>query len=322
MPDSLSKVDGMAVGLQTANNIIALRATDGRRTPIGTTSPLPAVPAQPGLWRLTPPTFSAPQTPWLGDERPFILQSADQVLPAPPPSLSSDKWAKDYEQVRSLGSATSTTRTAAQTAFARFWLANVILQYNMAARDLATAHGLGVVDTARLVAMVNLVGADAGVSVMHAKYEYRFWRPSTAIDPAAVTADGYGPTPGFDDGNPATVEEPGWKPLLTTPNHPEYPSAHATVTSAMAEVFTEFFDTSRINLDIHGFDPAGPVGNLDAVVHFDTARELRTGIVNARIWAGLHYKFSNVAGVRMGRQLAEYDLDHAFQRAADDDDDG
>ncbi len=200
----------------------------------------------------------------------------------------------------------------AETTTAKFWTANVIRQYNRLARDVATAKSLGLVQTARLMAMVNTVGADAQISVMYAKYHYLFWRPVTAIDPTSVTNDGFGPVPGFDDGNPATAEQPGWRPLIATPNHPEYPAAHGSITSAEAEVFSEFLGTDAIDLGIHGFDPAGLAGNLDATHHFNTASELRAEIVNARIWAGLHYRFSGLAGVNLGREVAQFDLAHAF----------
>jgi hypothetical protein len=165
--------------------------------------------------------------------------------------------------------------------------------------------------------MINVVAADAMMSMMHAKYHYLFWRPVTAIngslDPSTVTHDGFGPVPGYDDGNPATVEQAGWRPLLTTPNHPEYPSAHCTITSAMAEVFSTFLGTNQIDLDIHGFDPAGPPGNMNAVRHFDMPNDLRDEVIQARILAGLHYHFSCVAGVVLGRNVANFDLMHAFQ---------
>lgn len=164
----------------------------------------------------------------------------------------------------------------------------------------------------RLAAMVDVVGADAQISVMYAKYHYLFWRPVSAIDPTSVSADGFGPTPGFDDGNPATAERAGWRPLLTTPNHPEYPAAHGSLTSAMADVFASFLGTTQIALDIHGFDPSGPVGNLNAVRHFATATDLTAEIVNARVWAGVRYRFSAVAGVDLGRNVSDYDLKHAF----------
>jgi hypothetical protein len=163
--------------------------------------------------------------------------------------------------------------------------------------------------------MVNVIGADAQISVMYAKYHYLFWRPVTAIDPTSVSpaGDGFGPIPGYDDGNPATVELAGWRPLIVTPNHPEYPAAHGSLTSAMAEVFSDFLDTDRIDIDVHGFDAAGATGNLDAVRHFSQSRELRQQIIEARFWAGLHYRFSGEAGVTLGEKVARYDLSHAFR---------
>jgi hypothetical protein len=308
--------EGTAVGLQAANDIIALRTGDGRMIPIGTTSSFPTLPPAPGVWRLTPP-FQSPQTPWVGNVRRFILHSVDQFLPDPPPSLQSPEWVDGFDQTKAYGAATGSLRSDEQTFIAKFWSANVIRQYNRVGRDVVDARGLGLLETARLAAMINLVGADALMSNLHAKYHYLFWRPVTAIngslDSTAVTNDGFGPVPGYDDGNPATVEQAGWRPLLATPNHPEYPSAHCTLTSAMAEVFRTFLGTNHIDLDIHGFDPAGPAGNLNAVRHFDMPNDLRQEVINARIWAGLHYHFSCVAGTVLGRQVAKFDLKHAFQ---------
>jgi hypothetical protein len=307
-----AKTDGQAGGLLAANNIIALRSGDGRMTPIGVTSLLPWQPPGPGVWRLTPP-FAAPQTPWLANVRPFVLERVDQFLPDPPPSLQSDEWVDAFNEVKGYGAANSTVRSGEETAIARFWSANSVRVYNRVARDIAADGGLDLLETARLAAMVNLIGADAQIAGLYAKYYYRFWRPVTAIDPTAVTADGFGPVPGYDDGNLATVEQTGWRPLLTTPNFPEYPAAHGYVTSAMAEVFSAFLGTKRIDLDVYGFDPAGPAGNLDAVRHFDMPNDLRREIIDARLWAGLHYPFSSVAGVVLGRKIAKFDLGHAFQ---------
>jgi hypothetical protein len=303
---------GTSVGLAAANNIIALRAGDGRLTPIGTTSPFETRDPGPGVWRLTPP-FAVAQTPWLGSVRPFLLKSPGQFQTELPVPLTSQAWVRAFDEVKTWGRATNSPRTDEQTAIARFYTANVIRQFNIAARDLATAHALSLLQTARLLAMVNTVSADALMSVLNSKYRFLFWRPVTAIDPTAVTTDGYGPVPGFDDGNPATAEEVGWRPLLTTPNHPEYPGAHGTNTSAVAGVFSEFLGTDDIDVDIHGFDVAGPPGNLDAVRHYDTADELRTEVVNARLWGGIHYRFSSEAGVQLGHKVAHYGLNHAFR---------
>ena len=313
--DGQAKTDGIALGHQAAQDIITLRTGDGRLTPIGTTSSFPLKTPAPGVWRLTPPAFAAPQIPWAGNVTPFVVPSADGFQPPPPPSLSSATWVADFNEITAIGQDTSTTRTAAQTATARFYTANIIRQWNLMVRDIAAGHSLGLLQTARLAAMISVVGADAGISVMHAKYHYLFWRPVTAIDPSAIKpgGDGFGPTPGFSDGNPATVEQSGWRSLIVTPNHPEYPAAHGTITSAIDEVLSTFLDTNRIDVDIHGFDAAGAVGNLDAVHHFDRANDLRAEVVNARVWGGVHYRNSVEAGVALGRSVAKYDLKHAFE---------
>jgi hypothetical protein len=311
---------GSAVGLAAANEVIFSRTTgpnpDGRLTPVGVSSSFPTLPPGPGVWRLTPP-FAAPQTPWIANMRPFVLQSLDQFLPDPPPGLQSHEWVEAFNEIKAYGAANSSVRTAEETAIAKFWSANVVRQYNRTGRDITAARGLSLLDTARLAAMIDVVGADALMSTMHAKYHYLYWRPVTAIngslDSTAVTNDGFGPRPGYDDGNVATAEQAGWRPLLTTPNHPEYPAAHGTITSAMAEVFSTFLGTNNIEVDVHGFDATGPAGNLNAVQHFSKPNDLRHEIIDARLWAGLHYRFSSVAGVTVGRDVAKYDLRHAFE---------
>jgi hypothetical protein len=309
IPDGQAKVVGMRYGALTAAKEIAERDGDGLQTPIASTSSFPTLSPGPGVWRLTPP-YLAPQTPWVANVRPFILGSAAQFLPPPPPSLQSQQWVDAVNELEVHGS--NANPNTAETSTARFWTANVIRQYNRLARDVATAQSLDTVETARLVSMVNTVGADAQISCMYAKYHYLFWRPVTAIDPSSVTNDGFGPLQGFDDGNSSTVELPGWRPLITTPNHPEYPAAHGSITSAEAQVFSEFLGTDAIEVDIHGFDPTGQAGNLNATRHFHTAADLRAEIVNARVWAGVHYRFSGIAGVNLGREVAQYDLAHAF----------
>jgi hypothetical protein len=305
---------GRNVGVAAANAIIALRTNDGRITPVASTSSFPTNAPGPGVWRLTPPftpPFDKPQTPWVGAVSPFILTGSDQFHPPSPPPLTSQRWVDEFNEVKDLGAATSGSRTPAETATARFWTANVIRQYNRLGRDLALARSLDPMQSARLLAMINVVGADAQISVMHWKYEFLFWRPVTAIDPTAVIADGFGPVDGFEDGNDRTPEEPGWRPLVANvPNHPEYPGAHGSITSAVAEVLTEFLGTDQLNIDIRGTDAGGA---LNATHHFDTATQLREEIVGARLWAGLHYRGSTEAGIDLGRKVAHYDLNHAFR---------
>jgi len=241
-----------------------------------------------------------------------VLNQPGQFPPPPPPPLTSERWVRQFDEIKEYGGIADSARTAEQTAIARFWTANVIRQYNLLGRDLASTYSLDLVRTARLVAMINVVGADAQIAVMHWKYSFLAWRPVTAIDPTAVIADGFGPVPGHDDGNDRTAEQIGWRPLITTPNHPEFPSAHGSITSAVAEVLTEFLGTDRIDVTIHGFDPAGAAGNLNASHHFDSAASLRAEIADARVLAGLHFRFSCEAGIDLGRKVAHYALNHAF----------
>jgi hypothetical protein len=242
----------------------------------------------------------------MANVRPFVLRRPDQFRPAAPPSLSSPRWVAAFNEIKSLGAADSTTRTPEQTAIAIFWTANVVRQYNALARSIATRLRLDVPGTARLLAMTNEVGADAMIAMMEAKFHFLFWRPVTAIDPTSVTGDGFGPVPGFDDGNPATKEQPGWRPLLATPNHAEYPSAHVNVSSAIVEVLTRFLGTDAIDVDVQG----GPT--LTETRHYATADDLRAEVADARVWGGLHYRFSVQAGSAMGREIADYDLRHGF----------
>jgi len=312
IPDGQAKADGRAVGLAAANQIIGSRVGDGRLTPIATTSVFPKKDPGAGVWRLTPP-FAAAQTPWVGDVRPFVLERADQFLSDAPPSLQSAEWAEAYTEVKEHGGMRTGLRTAEEAATALFWTANVIRQYNRALRDVVDTYGLSLVESARLQAMVNIVGADAQIAVMNAKYHFLFWRPVTAIDRSSVTADTYGPVPGYIDDNRATEEEVGWRPFGgNTPNHPEYPAAHGSISSAMAEVFSSYLDTNRFNLVVRGFNPL--TGNMDAVRVYRTPADIRNEIVDARVWAGFHYRFSGVAGVVLGRKVANYDLRQAFQR--------
>ena len=181
--DGPAKRNGIVQGRLAACKVLRERAGDGLQTPIGSTSPFPTLAPGPGVWRLTPPAYAAAQTPRMATVRPFGLEGPDQFLPAAPPSLQSQRWVDAFNEVKSLGAANSTTRTQDQTAVAIFWTANVVRQYNGLARSPATRTSLDVPDTARLLAMVNEVGADAMIAMMNAKYHYLFWRPVTAIDP-------------------------------------------------------------------------------------------------------------------------------------------
>ena len=177
----------------------------------------------------------------------------------------------------------------------------MIEQYNRVFREVATQHNFDLVDAVRLFAMGSMVASDAGITCVDSKYHHLLWRPVTAIR----NAD--------EDGNTATEASPTWSPLLTTPNHPEYPSAHGYVTAAVTDVLTAALKTTAININIPGATGGGTT--LTTARHFDTAAALLEDVANARIWAGLHYRFATTAGVEIGHQASKYDLQHAFQPA-------
>jgi hypothetical protein len=264
IPDGVVKDTGIDVGRAAAAGMIALRRGDGLEADIGFTMPAPAA----GVWQL--PVGQTPQTPWVSRLRPFLLARPDQFRPGPPPDLTSKAWARDFHEVKTFGRSDSPARTAEQTDIARFWSTNVAVQYNTAFAQLTVARRLTAVQSARLFAMGNLVGADALIACFDAKYHELFWRPQFAIPQ------------GDTDPNPATIGDPSWTPLLATPNHPEYPAAHGCLTAAEAEMFASFFDTKRIEVDL-----TSTVPNLThATRHYERTDDMVQAMVNARVWGG------------------------------------
>ena len=231
--DGQAKTDGIAAGDAVASQLIDLRSDDGFRAPVTYTPPNPPIP---GVWLPTAPT--PPIGPYLGLMDPFSLRSADQFRPGGPPPLDSKRWADDYNEVKEIGSATSTTRTGDQTVAARFWGEAPVQQARGSFRKFVLDHQLDIVDAARFNAMWSVTYADALIACFDAKYTYTLWRPITAI------------RAGETDGNDATLGDPAWTPLLGTPNHPEYPSAHSCITPAGGRVVARFLGTPSIDFTV------------------------------------------------------------------------
>src|SRR5581483_6437629 len=251
---------GVAIGIAAARDILAFRAGDGLGAAVST--PFGQGPVTPGVWTFAPPpSAQSAQTPWVAFMRPFMLDSASQFRPGPPLSIESNKYATQLAELDAYGAANSTVRTPEETDIAQFWNANAINQINQTMRTLAGSHGLDLVDTARGLAMSNLVDSDAGIACFDAKYHYTFWRPATAIPHADI------------DGNDRTTADPSWTPLLTTPNHPEYPAAHGCLTSSDAEVDAKLLDTHRIEVDIQGAVGRN-ITTLTTTRHYATVEEL------------------------------------------------
>ena len=291
IPDGTSKTDGVAVGEKVAAALIAKRANDGFRAPATYTPPNPPIP---GAW--IPTAATPPIGAYAPQMKPFAIKRADRFRPAGPPSLLGKRWARDYKETKEIGGSTSTSRTAEQTLAARFWAEPPVQQARGSFRLFVTDHELNVVQAARFMAMISVVYADALISCFDAKYHFAFWRPITAI------------RAGDTDGNAATIGDASWSPLLpATPNHPEYPSAHACITPAGGIVIARFLGTNRIDFTVPSVTGLGDR-------HFATVKALTNEVGNARIWGGIHYRASVRDGIVIAKKTASYVLAHYFKR--------
>jgi hypothetical protein len=295
IPDGKAKTRGIAFGIRAADNLIRLRANDGRNATI-----LFQREPAPGVWRPTPPMFLPMSAPQFGFITPLLVHSATQFAPPPPPSLTSARYTRDFNEVKALGSATSSERTQAQTDTARFFSGNALVQYNAALRDQINVRDLDIVEAARMLAAIDMSVADAEISVWYAKYIYGTWRPVTAINLADT------------DGNPATVADPNWTSLFTTPPYPEYPSGYNVFNSTVSHGLENLFHTQHLELTLISTQAPG------VTRHYDSGRALRQDVIDARVWNGFHFRFADTASVRMGRRLAAWTLDHYFQPVHDD----
>jgi PAP2 superfamily len=307
IPDNRRRSRGIAAGNAAADAMIAARQRDGR---FGASQWVPN--SEPGHWQ---PLLNADgtqildPTPWVGGVRPFLLKSSSQFRTDGPNELSSAAYAKEFNEVKALGSVNSTARTPEQTHIAQFWQSpgGPALLWNGVARNLVDDpnYAVDLADSALLFAMMNLSGADAGMNCWNDKYYWDFWRPWQAIHEADK------------DGNPATNADPSWTALITAP-YPEHPSGHLCLDGAHLTVLQMFFDTDNIGFDVTSRSFNFPPGETR---HFDRFSEPLDEITEARIWAGLHFRTADVQGRKLGRKVAHYMARHYFQ-PLDDHDDG
>ena len=290
IPNGEAKTNGILVGEEVGWGMLVLRTNDGLE--LARIVPYDQRPPGPGVYEPT-----APMTP-LGTRLPGVLplalEHAFQFRPDGRPALGGLEYARDFIEVKYLGRVDSRVRSAAQTAVARFWTDHDIPQWNRNLLRLADARGLTAIETARMLAMAHVAGGDAMIACFDAKYHYLSWRPVHAITRAGT------------DGNVLTVPDPAWQPLLPTPNHPEYPSAHACHTTAIAEALESFFGSGRIRFSV------------DSLVTGETRyykrfREVVAEVNNARVWAGFHFRYSQEDGSRIGRKVARFVVRNFFQ---------
>jgi hypothetical protein len=278
IPDNISKAKGIELGAKAAAGIIALRAQDGA-TAQEAYRPVTA----PGVY--TPTVI--PQNVTVPSVSPWVMTSGSQFRPAAPPSLMSETWTRDLNEIRELGRFESAKRDNEQTAIGRFRFLTGARTYNPIVRQVAMAKEMSLVDCARLYALVSMAGADATIAVFDAKYAYNLWRPVTAIRNADQT------------GNDKTPRDPSWRPLGDTPMHPEYPCAHCIISAAVAAVLQAVVGNEVKEISLTS--PTAPGVTRRWVRLQDYSDEVSL----ARIYAGFHYRFSTEVGKDMGKKIAE-----------------
>ena len=290
IPNGDAKSEGIRLGEEIAARILATRDKDGADAPDDYRPK-----TRPGVYVATAPMVSST---W-PKVTPFALTSQSQFRPQPPIALKSEQWAADYNEIKELGSKTSTKRSARQTEDARFWLITGPQSTDPIARQIVTAKKMSVVDSARFMALIAVAAADAGIAVFDAKYKYDFWRPITAI------------RNGDTDDNSATERDATWQPIDNTPMHPEYPCAHCIVSGAVASAIEAALGTPEVpEISITSPTAAG-------VTHrWINVRAYADEVAYARIWAGFHYRFSVRVGQDMGRKIGEYVVKNTMQPAS------
>lgn len=302
IPTGWAKAEGVRIGWQSASTMLKLRAND-RFNNVVTYSCSPTTPLQVGEFEPDAGCPASPSSPQpvdvkLGQIKPYVLTFPQFFRPGPPPALSSEEYAVDFGEVRDLGRADSTYRTAEQTDIAFFWSENPYVHWNRNLARLAVSENMGVRDTARLFAMVHTSVSDAIIIGFEAKYYYKFWRPRTSIPRAA------------EDDNDQTDADADWKPLLLV-NHPEYPSGHGFWSGALLYAVQSFFQSADVNWTIETSKTAVP--RLDKTQRtFTSLYDLETNIQNARVWGGLHYRFSINTGELIGDGIALVVLSQHF----------
>jgi hypothetical protein len=298
IPDGPAKTDGAAVGQAAAAAILARRRFDGATTVV------PYTPGTaPGQWQPTPNPVPpdpasggaglapAQLTGW-GNVTPFALTSVAQFRPAGPPALTSDDFARDYNELKSLGEKASTARSDEQSTIARFWYEGSVAGWNRIARVVADPSNLTEWDNARLFALLNVAMADGFIAGFNAKYLYNFWRPVTAI------------RAGDSDGNDKTTADPNWQSFLNTPVHPDYPSTHSVLGGAAAEVLARFFGKDQIAFTTTSGAPFPALTRS-----FTSLTQAAQENADARVYAGIHFRSACQDGLKLGTSIGAFTVE-------------
>jgi hypothetical protein len=301
IPDGSSKDQGIEVGRMAAEAMLA----EGHFNPVPMTCDFGSAP---GVFHVLPGQACDP-TEWVSNAVPFLVQSADQFRTAGPYSLTSAAYAADVNEVQSVGAINSAIRTPEQSHIAAFWQSNPAPGYNGLGRRFVDQLSLSTRDSALLFAMTDLNAADAVINTWNDKYRWTFWRPMAAIRNADI------------DGNPDTVKDGGWTPLfdpslpasiggggppLITPPFPDHPSGHASVTSATMHALQSFFGTNDMTFYLTSSRFPGEQR------FYDDFSDVIDQVVDARVWAGIHFRHADLAAANLGREVEEYNSTHQF----------
>jgi hypothetical protein len=286
IPNGPAKSAGIDAGEMAARAMMAARSDDGA-TPPGFHVPASTTP---GEWQSTPGCSAAGGAffHWK-NLKPFALRSADQFRLDEPPALGSARYARDYNELRAVGSTNSALRPDDRSDVARFYgEISPVGVWNPIARQLSAADASSLSQNAHALALLNIAMNDAAIATFDSKYKYNFWRPETAI------------RMGQSDGNQSTDADPSFTPMVTTPCFPGYPSAHATLSNAAREVLERLYRSRRHSLILSS--PAVP----GVTLRYNRLREITADIDDARVYGGIHFRFDQEAGADLGRRVGDY----------------
>jgi hypothetical protein len=287
--DGPAQDDGVAFGRSVAEAILALRSTDGCMAAMDVECPDGTMP---GAWRRT--ASGEPLAPGWGDLPPWTMTTNDQFDQGGPPELTSQEYADALNEVRDLGAAGSASRTHEQSHIATFWEEHVPAKWTALARDISAQEGLSLAASARLFALLGVTLADSAIVGWNMKYRYDFWRPETAIHLAS------------EDGNDQTAEDPTWESYLVAPAFPEYVSGHSVTCAAAAAVLARYLGSDHRHFQLAGMHGGEPRT-------YESLAQAAEEAGQSRIYAGIHFRFSNEHGLQAGRALGEYVFDNFFR---------
>jgi len=292
-PGSPAKSNGIAVGAAVAQQLLALRANDGRNVSI---TYVPGSGA--GAWVPTPPAFLPVTTAFLARVTPFTMRGPSQFRPAGPPDLGSRKWVADYNEVKAFGVKNGSARSDEQTATAIFWEPLAGTVWPATIRRIAREQSLDLVTSARFQAAAFAAFADGLIACWDAKFYFDWWRPVSAIHN------------GETDGNRLTTRDPLWEPLAVTPNFPEYPSGHTCATGAVAHTIQDVLQHEGLQ---HVAIPARNVVSGEERF-YRSADEVVDEVIEARMLLGLHFRSADEDGADIGRRIAHQIRRDFFRR--------